>query len=316
MKKLALCLLCVALLAGCGKGPRIVPIDSLSPTRTPKPVVETPASTQTMEIPKPRVDDAGTTLVTRFNPAIGFSRQATEPGTFSAYLQSLPLLEPGAQVIAFDETVREQDDYAAVVSMEITGKNEQGAGVVAHLRAKFFYDKQEYTKVTFKLNDGFDFSFDKWRQGNKLKFNESKATWTTGGTVSDDEANFKEYLKTYFVYSGLASLKKDMSEVDVTDPVRIGDVLLTEGDKGRVFIVLDCATSEAGDRHVILAEGGKPAQPVRILKNQTDSELSPWIPVDVTNGLIVVDADVTLRLAPFDNGAVARYKFLTDASGA
>lgn len=312
MKKLCLCLLCVLLLAGCSRGPRIEKIDALSPTRTPKPVEETPTPAPTLAIPVQRVDEGGTTLRTRYNPETDFSRQETEPGTFSNYLQNLPLLEIGAQVIAHDETVREADDYEAVLDMPVLNQNEQGAGAIVHLRAQYFYEKQEYDKIAFRLNDDFSFTFDKWRQGNKLTFVDNRAAWTTGGTEGEDEENFHDYLKTYFAYSGSKSLRTDLSEVDASDPIRIGDVFYTEGDAPRIIIVVDCATDASGNRHVMLMEGGKPAQPLRLLKNELDSKLSPWFVVDMANVTVTIDSGGTvLRTAPAEDGTPSRYKFMT-----
>jgi|GEM_PF-3840843 len=315
MKKLFLCLVCALLLVGCAKGPHIVRIDALSPTRTPKPIEETPTPTPTLAIPMQRLDETGASIRTRYNPEMDFARQETEPGTFSNYLQNLPLLEIGAQVMSIDETVREKDDYEAVLDMAPLNKNEHGAGAIAHLRAQYFYGKQEYDKITFKLNDGFTFTFDKWRQGNKLKFVDNNAAWGTGGVQGESEENFHAYMTTYFAYSGARSLKSDLSEVEAADPIRIGDVFITNGDASRIIIVVDCATDADGNRHVLLMEGGKPAQPMRLLKNEMDSKLNPWFAVDMANLMITIDtAGTVLRTEPYEGGAPARYKFLTDSA--
>jgi hypothetical protein len=311
-----LCLLCVLLLAGCNKGPRIEPISSLTPVRTPRPS-EAPTQTPTpIALPTQRVTEEGTTVKTRFNPSTGYTRQQADPGTFSDYLQSLPLMAAGSQVVALDDSVRAQDDYDAVVSIEPLDKFEYGAGAMAHLRALYFYNKQEYTKIAFSLDDQFSFTFDKWRQGNTLRFNDSgKSEWTTGGTADDGEENFHKYLVKYYAFSGYKSLMRDLTEVDVTDPVRVGDIFVVPVESsGRLIIVVDCATDELGARQVILAEGDKPAQPLRILKNPLDSALSPWFDVDTTNGLIPLGGDVSLRLEPYADGTPARVKFLTDST--
>lgn len=303
-KKVSLILtLLMLMLAACQSQPRIVPIQSFSPTRTPRP---TPTAEPTPEpIPQPRLDESGMTLNTRFNPPYSFIREQTTPGSFAAYLQSLPLKEHGSAVTQFDGAERPESDYEAVVDLEVLDKGEQAAGMLARLHMEYAYAAQEYESMVYTLSDGFQFEFDQWRQGKGIRLTSAeKFQWTDDGTTSDGRENFESFVRKYVDWSNVNTLLKDLTKVDASDPIRVGDVFInkTSTSNYQAAIVVDSITNEQGEQRVILAGGGKPAQQIRIWSNPLDSQLSPWIVVDSTNGRINASENVAFTIE-------SRYEF-------
>ena len=68
--------------------------------------------------------------------------------------------------------------------------------------------------------------------------------------------------------------------------MRIGDVFIRGGFPGHAVIVVNMAENrDTHQRVFLLAQSYMPAQDIHVLRNPTDSELSPWYPLDFDDHL-------------------------------
>ena len=306
MKRVAILALALALaLTGCSQGVQIVPIESLSPPSTaanvfsaqpfatPAPADSTPAQA--------RIDPAGMTLETRINPPEGYARPHAMEGSLAAFLRAYPLRADGAQVLYYDGEIREDAQAAAVFDVTLGSRNHEGpAGAMARLIAEYLYGEAEYDSISFTLGADFDFTFDTWRKGRVLDVQGSSVTWKNGGTDSDGEENFRDYLATLFVYISMSTLQEDLVQVEDVDAdeTKVGDISLgtTKGGKKTALMVADiCQSEETGEKLMLLVQGGAPAQQLHIVENPADEELSPWYPCGFAADLKTPDASIPIE---------------------
>lgn len=272
------------LFSGCQSGPKIQPIDSFSPTRTPRPSV-TPEPTPEPAAILP-VNDSGNTIGARYNAKTGYTRDAVAEGSFEAFLRNLPLKAAGSSVSLHDGSAREENDYDAVVDWGVINNNEQAAGILARIRLEYYYSIQAYDKMVMTMNDGLKFTFSEWSSGKTLRISNDTLKWADGGTESTNRDNFDKYLEMYYKYSSMGSLtRNDLQAVPAENPIRIGDIFAADGDLRYAVIVVDSQTDENGNQSVLLVSGDKPAQELRLWSNPLDSR-TPWIDVDTINGRI------------------------------
>lgn len=303
MKKTVLCLLlaAVTLLTACSGGTRIVPIETLSPSQTQANVYSPmPTQTAVAETDAPlvvaRIEESGMSIGTRINPPMGYSRIFAAENSFASFMRKYPVKMAGAQVMQYDETARTDAQAAAVLDVVLGKKNHEGpAGAVARLIAEYYYDQEDYSAISFTIGNGFDFTFNKWRKGNKLKSSGNQLEWVSGGEDSNSEDNFKSYLSTLFVYISMSTLQKDLQKVEDVDAdeIQVGDLYLAQNSDGKSMAVMVadiCQNDETGERLMLLVQGGTPAQQLHIVDNPNDSSIAPWYPCGFTSELNTPDA--------------------------
>lgn len=306
MKKFGLlCLALVLLLTGCSSGVKIVPIESLSPQRTAANVF----SAEPMATPAPeasaatvqRLDESGMTIASRIGPPTGYTRVHAMENSLAAFLRAYPLKAAGAQVMLYNGEPRTDAQAAAVLDVTLGQKNHEGpAGAMARLISEYLYSQQKYSDISFTLGSDFNFTFDKWRQGNLLDTEGSDIAWKSGGEDSNSEDNFKKYLTTLFVYISMSTLQKDLVKVeDVdSDEIQVGDLFLGEtadGKKTALMVADLCQNDETDEKLMLLVQGGTPAQQLHVVENPTDEALSPWFPCNFSADLRTPDVTVAIE---------------------
>ena len=309
-RALCLALAVMFLLTGCASGPKIVPIESLSPRQTAANVYTPVPSQEATATPAPivvaRIEESGMSIASRINPPMGYTRSFEKEEAFGSFMRKYPVRMAGAQVMYYDETVRQDAAAAAVLDVTLGKKNHEGpAGAVARLYAEYFFGMQEFSKVRFTIGRGFDFTFDKWRKGKKLYAKGNDLSWVDGGEDSNGKDNFRSYLSTLFVYISMSTLKKDMVRVDDVDgdPIQIGDVFIGENAAGKEIAVMVadlCINDETGERMMLLVQGGSPAQQLHVVDNPFDTSVAPWYSCEF---------DTTLKLPDMELDIEDRYRF-------
>ncbi len=286
MRITALMVSLLVVLMGCSNRPRIQTISSLSPTRSPRPTV----SIEPTPSPEPifPVDESANTIKTRYNTRAGYTRDGVDPGSFEEFLQNMSLKATGATVTLHDGTTREDKDYEAVIDRAVIDQNEQAAGAMARLFAEYHFAAQEMERIALTLNDGFKPQFSEWAKGKTIRLNSSeKLAYGSGGAEGENQDNFNDFLAACYKWNSMRSLLAgDLSAVPTEEPIRIGDVFAADGDAKYAVIVVDSAKDEAGNQHVMLASGDKPAQELRLWANPLDTVTSPWFAVDTLNDRI------------------------------
>ncbi len=258
--RFAALLLALLLLAGCAASP--------SPSPIPSPSVESPSPTPT---PEPILDPAGQTVGTRFRPPPGFLRSNQAVGSFGAFLRELPLKPDGDAPLLFDGT-KAEGASSAVVSLPVT-ELMQNTDALLKLRAEYLFQQGRQAEIQFHFLSGFAFSFDKWAEGYQVAVDGKNVRWVKVGEPDASAARLNKYLNTLYAYSNATAA---LADVESAQTPEIGCVFLEDGGA----IIVDMATNaESGERAVILAKGGNPAQEITLLTNAKEPSLSPWLVV-------------------------------------
>lgn len=218
------------------------------------------------------------TLKSRFSPPSGFRRIDAVPASFAAWLRTLPLLPGTPPVLLFDGTEKDnQRAQAAVVDIDVGKRDlQQCADAVMRLRAEYLRVAQKTGQICFKFTNGSDAVWTRWADGERPQIEKNKVQWETRAKASRSYATFKRYLTKVFQYAGSASLEKEMIPVGKAEPIEPGDVLIEGGFPGHAVIVAEVAENESGERVFLLLQSYMPAQQMHILKNPSDTALSPW----------------------------------------
>lgn len=305
--KRALCiaLAMLLLLTGCSSGTKIIPIESLSPRQTAANVYTPVPSQAATPTPAPivvaRIEESGMSIGSRINPPMGYTRTFETEDSFGTFMRKYPVRMAGAQVMRYDETAREDASAAAVLDVALGKKNHEGpAGAVARLYAEYFFSIQEFSKVSFTIGRGFDFTFDQWRQGKKLSAKGTDLSWVSGGEDSNGKDNFRAYLSTLFVYISMTTLKKDLARIHDVDgnPIQVGDVFIGENAEGKEIAVMVadlCINDETGERMMLLVQGGSPAQQLHVVDNPYNASIAPWYSCEFDTTLKTPDVELDIE---------------------
>lgn len=223
-------------------------------------------------------DPQGMTVETRFRPPAGHERRRAADDSFAAFLRRLPLKPDGAVVTRHDGRLKpDRGVYAAVVDLPIGRRDlHQCADAVIRLRADYFYALRRFDEICFHFTSGFLAEYSRWRRGERIAVRGNSARWVGGGRPGDDPRSYWRYLETVFAYAGTVSLARELQGVPGDDP-QIGDVFIQPGRPGHAVIVVDRSIDPANGRKAfLLAQSYMPAQELQILRNPSDSRLSPW----------------------------------------
>jgi hypothetical protein len=222
------------------------------------------------------IDAAGTTISARFSPPAGFKRKPEDENSFAYYLRNLPLKPSGSKVRYFNGDIKPSNVYEAVVDMPISNHNlHQCADAVIRLRAEYFYSIKAFDRISFNLTNGFKMDYSKWIEGNRVVVNGNETQWKKQAEPSNTFDDFLNYLEFVYMYAGTLSLSKSLHSKSIEE-IAIGDVFIKGGSPGHAVLVVDLAENEMGDKVFLLAQSYMPAQETQILKNNNDTDLSPW----------------------------------------
>ncbi|MFD0765911.1 DUF4846 domain-containing protein [Mucilaginibacter lutimaris] len=212
-------------------------------------------------------------VYTRFKPAAGFMRINVSPGSFGAYLQSLPLKPMGTHTKTYTGSIARTDPYtAAVVDMSIGSQDlQQCADAVMRLRAEYLYQQKNYNAITFNFTSGFKCDYTHYANGYRYV----NGRWVLKGKKDYSYPNFLRYMNLVFSYAGTLSLQKELKPVANPNDIKAGDVFIKGGSPGHCFIVMDVAADAGHKRQFLLAQSFLPAQNIQVLQNG-----SPWFSLD------------------------------------
>jgi hypothetical protein len=224
-------------------------------------------------------------------PPAGYRRMAAGKGAFGEWLRQIPL-KKDRTVYLFDGTPkRNQDAQFAVLNISVGHTDlQQCADAVMRLRAEFLYSQKDFADINFYTQQGTRLNFREWAGGRRFRLSGDRlvqyvvhsgaASDPAAGSSCEDRDCFSAYLETVFSYCGTLSLEKQLIPVSSYDEMRIGDVLIRGGSPGHAMLVVDMAEDSIGHKVYLLAQSYMPAQDIHIVKNPSDSRLSPWYRVD------------------------------------
>jgi hypothetical protein len=210
------------------------------------------------------------TVLTRFRIPTGYEHVKTQPGSFSEWLQNLPLKPAGTHTLTYDGHVAATDPYtAAVVDMSVgTTDLQQCADAVMRLRGEYLYHKENFAAISFKFESGFKCDYLHYANGYRY----SNDKWVLTAKKDYSYPTFMRYMKLVFMYAGTLSLQKELHPVNDPAELKTGDVFIHGGSPGHCFIVMDVVENSVHQKQFMLAQSFMPAQNIQLLQ----SNGSPW----------------------------------------
>lgn len=224
------------------------------------------------------VNVQGKTIETRILPPSGFSRESYATNSFAYYLRNLPLKSQDAKVKLYDGTIKsDQRGVFSVVDMEIGNTDlQQCADAIIRLRAEYLWKQKRYADIHFNFTNGTRIDYVKWAEGNRIKVRGASVTWEKTAVKDYSYITFRKYLDKIFMYSGTASLIKELVAVPYAN-MQPGDVFILGGNPGHAMIVVDVAVNaKTKQKAFVCAQSFMPAQEIHIVKNLKSTDLSPW----------------------------------------
>lgn len=222
--------------------------------------------------------DINDLLINQILPPVGFKRTVVAANSYADWLRHLPLKQEGSPVHLYNGSLKgRQDVHAAVVDIDVGQSDlQQCADAVMRLRAEYWYSQKAYDKIHFNFTSGDLVSFEDWRQGRKPRVSGNQVKFSPKTEKTDNSySNFKSYLKSIFMYAGTSSLSKELRKISLQD-MEIGDVFILGGFPGHAVLIVDMVVNDKGEKSFLLAQSYMPAQNIHILKNFSDSSISPW----------------------------------------
>ncbi|EDM44163.1 hypothetical protein SCB49_04020 [unidentified eubacterium SCB49] len=225
----------------------------------------------------------GNTVTSRILVPDGFKRAYYEPGTFPKYLQDYALKEYGTKVINYDgKPYVYQAGHVGVLEVPVPSNGlQQCADALMRLRAEYLWDTGQKSKIGFNFTSGHYCSWLKYAEGFRPKINGNKVTFHKTAGADASKKNFYKYLNLIYTYAGTQSLYSELPKVSEVDQLEVGDMLVTPGFPGHIIMIVDKATNANGNNLFIFAQGNTPAQSVHILKNPSDTTISPWFELEM-----------------------------------
>lgn len=233
------------------------------------------------------LNSSGTTILERYPCPTGYSRNSNSEKTFATWLETVPLKKDHTPVYLYDNSLKNnQSIHASVLDFDRgTSDLQQCADAVIRLRAEYLFQKRAFDSIVFTFTNGSKASYSKWRAGYRPVVKGNSVTWSLLKSRDTTYACFRSYLNTVFMYCGTYSLSKELKSVDIEN-IQGGDVFIFGGFPGHAMIVVDVATNEkTGKKIFMLAQSYMPAQDIHIVKNLSDTELSPWYEIP-ENGVL------------------------------
>ncbi|MFO0666645.1 MAG: DUF4846 domain-containing protein [Polyangiaceae bacterium] len=219
-------------------------------------------------------------LEQRFAAPKDFHRVPAAPGSFAAFLRSLPLLPRTAEVRSYrDETIVSANDarLGAVVDIDVgTANLQQCADSVIRMHAEWRRQTGR-GDVTYRSSSGFPMTYARYRMGDRFVIRGTDLTWEHRAAANDSRASFRSYLDQVFTYANTVSLARDTQTPDRHD-VRAGDFFVLPGAPGHAVLVLDIVHDATGKQKALLGQGFMPAQSFHVLRDEAAK--SVWFSLD------------------------------------
>ena len=231
--------------------------------------------------------DSTATIIDRFAAPSGFVRTAIDSHSFAYWLRHLPLKPANTPVKLYTGQLKSnQKVHAAVADIETGNKDlQQCADACMRLRAEYLYSQKKYDDIHFNLTNGFRVNFAKWAQGYRVKVTGNTTVWEKKKAPSTSYSVFRDYLQFVFTYAGTLSLSKELPEVPLKN-LQIGDIFIKGGSPGHAVMVLDMAKNpKTGAVCFLIGQSYMPAQDFHVLKNLSNTDMSPWYELNNTDEL-------------------------------
>lgn len=234
---------------------------------TVKAVIETPSL----------INKDSLTIKSRVNIPEGYKRVEYSKGSFEEYLRNYKLKAFGSKIINYDNTEYFwQRGHIGILEVPVPKNGlQQCADALIRIRSEYLWDNNRKDEIGFNFTSGHYCSWKKYAEGYRPKINGNKVTFRKTAVVNHTKDNFYNYLNLIYTYSGTLSLYNELKSVKSKD-LKIGDMLIKGGSPGHIVMLCDEVINDEGEKLYLLFQGNTPAQSVHLVKNLTDSTISPW----------------------------------------
>ncbi|HWD89058.1 MAG TPA: DUF4846 domain-containing protein [Mucilaginibacter sp.] len=204
-------------------------------------------------------------VLTRFRTPAGFHQAAVQPGSFGAYLQSLPLKPTGTHTLTYKGVIAATDvETAAVVDISVGHEDlQQCADAVMRLRGGYLWHAGRYKEIAFHFVSGFKCDYVHYADGYRYHSDH----WVLKAKKDYGYNTFMQYMQLVFAYAGTLSLEKELKPVTNPNELKAGDIFIHGGSPGHCFIVMDVVENDKHEKQFLLAQSFMPAQNIQVLQN-------------------------------------------------
>ncbi len=223
--------------------------------------------------------EVANTLDTRFTPPPGFVRDEVTPGSFGAFLRTLPLADEGTPVESFaGATILPADhrNLAAVAAIDIGSRDlQQCADSIVRLHAewRFSAGKRDHN---YRSASGVSLPFSRYLKGERIVLVGKQIEWQKKSSPrAPSHRALRAYLDGVFAGANTGSLARQAKKIR-RDQLRPGDFFVIPGGPGHAVLILDVARAEDGRLALLLGQGFMPAQNFHVLRPDPGS---PWFRV-------------------------------------
>jgi len=222
-------------------------------------------------------------VISRFPVPTGYIRQKTNPGSFAAWLQRVPLKPRGTPTRNYNGDIAKTNAYtAAVADIGVGSKNlQQCADAVIRLRAEYLYQNKDYNNISFNFVSGFKCDYLHYANGYRYQ----NGKWALTAKRDYTYPTFLHYMNLVFSYASTLSLEKELKPLADAADIKAGDVFIRGGAPGHCFIVMDVVENKDHQKQFLLAQSFMPAQNIQIL--QADG--SPWFSISRQANIFYAD---------------------------
>ena len=192
----------------------------------------------------------------------GFERTGTVPGSFSDYVENLPLARPDSVLAGYEEAPSDTlvRNCYQVVEFPLVDEYEQCADVCIRLRAEYLYRENRFRKIRF------------------VDTREKTLRYRYGAC----RRQFIRYLRKVFAWSNTESLRASLPSLPM-DGLAPGDIFVYDKD-GRpgsryghaVMVAAVAVDTVTRQKAVLLIQGSTPACDLHVVANPAAPDLSPW----------------------------------------
>ncbi len=222
------------------------------------------------------INKNGNTVINRVKIPEDFTRVTYSEGSFQSFIQNYALKNYGVEVINYDGSKYfYQSGHIGVLDLSVPKNGlQQCADALIRLRSEYLWKTNQKNKIGFEFTSGHYCSWKKYAEGYRPKVKGNKVSFHKTAVPNATKANFYKYLNLIYMYSGTLSLYNELPKIKKN--FEVGDMLVNPGTPGHIVMIVDKIRNLNGEFRYILAQGNTPAQSVHMLKNPTDTKMSPW----------------------------------------
>ncbi len=223
------------------------------------------------------INEDSLTIKSRVNIPDGYKRVEYPKGSFEAYLRNYKLKAFGSKIINYDNTEYFwQRGHIGILEVPVPKNGlQQCADALIRIRSEYLWDHNRKDEIGFNFTSGHYCSWIKYAEGYRPKISGNKVSFHKTASANHTKDIFYKYLNLIYTYSGTLSLYNELKSVNAKD-LKIGDMLIKGGSPGHIVMLCDEVVNDNGEKLFLLFQGNTPAQSVHLVKNLTDSSISPW----------------------------------------